>query len=73
VGYKEASLYLDGALDLQEAIRRHKNANHRLVRRQAAWFKTDDPRIRWLEAGDDAPARCVALVKDWLEARQKPL
>ena len=24
VGYREASLYLDGAIDLEEAVRRHK-------------------------------------------------
>ena len=70
VGYKEASLYLDGAIDLEEAVRRHKNANHRLVRRQGAWFKQDDPRITWLDAAADAPSRAVAAVRTWLRARQ---
>ncbi|HLF75906.1 MAG TPA: tRNA (adenosine(37)-N6)-dimethylallyltransferase MiaA [Dehalococcoidia bacterium] len=66
VGYKEASLYLDGAFDLEEAVRRHKNANHRLVRRQGAWFKSDDPRIHWLRAGPESPARGVEAVTEWL-------
>lgn len=70
VGYKEASLYLDGAIDLDEAVRRHKNANHRLVRRQGAWFKQDDPRITWLEAGTDAPSQAVEAVRTWLATRQ---
>jgi tRNA dimethylallyltransferase len=70
VGYKEVSLYLDGAIDLEEAVRRHKNANHRLVRRQAAWFKQDDPRITWVESGDDAAIRAVALAGQWLAQLQ---
>lgn len=69
VGYKEASLYLDGELDLTEAIMRHKNANHRLVRRQAAWFKAEDPRITWLQSGPDSADACVRLVQGWLTAR----
>ncbi len=71
VGYKEASRFLGGALDLPEAIRRHKNANHRLVRRQGAWFKPNDGRICWVEAGADAPQRCVDLVRQWLTSRQQ--
>jgi tRNA dimethylallyltransferase len=68
VGYKEASQHLDGEFDLEEAIRRHKNANHRLVRRQDAWFKAADPRIVWLDAGPQAAKRCVELARSWLQA-----
>ncbi|HEX5141339.1 MAG TPA: tRNA (adenosine(37)-N6)-dimethylallyltransferase MiaA [Dehalococcoidia bacterium] len=70
VGYKEVSAYLDGDYDLAEAVRRMKNANHRLVRRQNAWFKEDDARIRWVDAGPDAATRCVEAVKAWLEAQE---
>jgi tRNA dimethylallyltransferase len=66
VGYKEASLYLDGEIDFDEAVRRHKSANHRLVRRQGAWFREGDPRIRWLDAGNDAASRAVDTVRMWL-------
>ena len=66
VGYKEVSLYLDGAIDYAEAVRRMKHANHRLVRRQNAWFKADDARIRWVDAGPEAPQTCVELVRAWL-------
>jgi tRNA dimethylallyltransferase len=68
VGYKEVSAYLDGAYDLEEAMRRHKNANHRLVRRQAAWFKPTDARILWLGADETSPARAVEATRTWLEA-----
>jgi len=66
VGYKEVSLYLDGAFDYDEAVRRMKHANHRLVRRQNAWFKPDDARIRWVAAGPEPPQTCVELVRAWL-------
>jgi tRNA dimethylallyltransferase len=69
VGYKEVSAHLDGEFDLDEAIRRHKNANHRLVRRQNAWFRESDERIRWLEAGPDAPRQAVAAAHDWLRTQ----
>ena len=70
VGYKEISQHLDGEFDLQEAIRRHKNANHRLVRRQNAWFKQTDSRIRWLDAGPAVGQRCVALAREWLQSNR---
>jgi hypothetical protein len=40
------------------------------VRRQGAWFKQDDPRIRWLDAGADAPSRAVEAVRAWLSNGQ---
>jgi tRNA dimethylallyltransferase len=66
IGYKEVSAYLDGEYDLDEALRRTKNANHRLVRRQGAWFKPDDPRITWIEGGEGAGERAVSAVQAWL-------
>jgi tRNA dimethylallyltransferase len=69
VGYKEVSQYLDGDYDLTEAVRRHKNANHRLVRRQNAWFKQTDPRIAWVDAGADSASQCLNLTREWLRQR----
>ncbi|HEX5369654.1 MAG TPA: tRNA (adenosine(37)-N6)-dimethylallyltransferase MiaA [Dehalococcoidia bacterium] len=66
VGYKEVSAYLDGEYDFDEAVRRMKNANHRLVRRQDAWFKQTDARIHWLDAGPDAAAGAIEQAKSWL-------
>ncbi len=69
VGYKEVSAYLDGEYDLDEAIRRHKNANHRLVRRQNAWFKETDARIRWLDVTPETPKEAVGVARGWLKAQ----
>jgi tRNA dimethylallyltransferase len=65
-GYREIGDYLDGEYDLDEAMRRTKNAHHRLVRRQGAWFRDTDPRIHWLDAGPDAPSKAVEAVREWL-------
>jgi tRNA A37 N6-isopentenylltransferase MiaA len=35
------------------------------VRRQANWFKADDPRIHWIDAGPDAEAEIIALIERW--------
>ena len=68
-GYREICAYLDGEYDLDEAVRRMKNAHHRLVRRQAAWFRDTDPRIHWLEAGPDAAASAIEQARAWLATR----
>ena len=52
-GYRELGQHLAGELSLEEAVSRTKTQTHRLARRQYAWFKASDPRIRWLQA--DAP------------------
>jgi tRNA dimethylallyltransferase len=72
VGYREASEYLDGKIDPPEAIRLHKLANHRLVRRQNAWFKPADPRIIWIDAGESASSRCIEAAKAWLAGLPVP-
>ena len=51
-GYRELGQYLDGEMSLEEAVERTKTQTHRLARRQYAWFKLSDPRIRWLDADD---------------------
>jgi tRNA dimethylallyltransferase len=66
VGYKEISLYLDGSISLPEAIQRTKFANHKLARGQAAWFKSADPRIEWLDALSSPNESAIGRVERWL-------
>jgi tRNA dimethylallyltransferase len=66
IGYRQVSDYLDGAISLDEAVVRTKTETHRLVRMQANWFRADDERIHWVEAGEDAAAACAAIVSRWL-------
>ena len=47
IGYREISAYLNHELSLDEAIRLIKQRTRNFVRRQANWFKTNDPQIHW--------------------------
>ena len=49
-GYRELGQHLAGEMSLEEAVQRTKYQTHRLARRQYAWFKPADPRIKWLDA-----------------------
>lgn len=66
IGYREVSDYLDGRLSLEEAVERTKRATHRLARQQGAWFKEEDARIHWLEAGPAATAAAIVATRAWL-------
>lgn len=52
IGYAEAARVVTGEWDLPTAIERTKIATHRLIRMQAAWFRSDDPRIEWVPGHD---------------------
>ncbi len=50
IGYREIAAYLEGEIDLEEAIRLIKRQTRIYVRRQANWFKETDPEIKWFDA-----------------------
>ncbi|MCL5428774.1 MAG: tRNA (adenosine(37)-N6)-dimethylallyltransferase MiaA [Chloroflexi bacterium] len=52
IGYGQLVAHLEGKITLDEAIAQIKHATRMFVRRQANWFKRDDPEIHWFEAGD---------------------
>lgn len=64
VGYGEILSYLEGHLSLEEAVDRAVRRTRRLARRQLSWFRRD-PRVRWLEAGDNALAVAGAVLGEW--------
>jgi tRNA dimethylallyltransferase len=64
IGYQEIAAYLSGTITLEEATIQMKRLTHQFVRRQANWFKENDPNIHWLEAGDDNLSRGLALLAD---------
>lgn len=63
VGYRELAQCLLGKMTWEEVLPRVKAANHRLARHQYAWFRLSDPRIHWLEAGEEALPKAIALVR----------
>lgn len=53
IGYKEVGMFLTGLISFDEAINSMKRRTRALVRRQANWFKPDDPTIRWAHPDED--------------------
>ncbi|MRR29100.1 tRNA (adenosine(37)-N6)-dimethylallyltransferase MiaA [bacterium] len=63
IGYREICAYLDGKISLNEAVILMKRLTRDYIRRQANWFKQNDPTIHWLEAGPDATAQASQLIE----------
>jgi tRNA dimethylallyltransferase len=50
IGYREMIAYLQGKYGLEEAVAEIKRHTRIFVRRQANWFKPNDPGIHWFES-----------------------
>ena len=63
IGYKEVIAMLCGEIDREEAIRLMKRRTRQYVRRQANWFKENDPQIEWfkMESGIDEKIKSFIL------------
>jgi tRNA dimethylallyltransferase len=64
IGYREITGYLTGKHTLDEAVMLIKRNTRQYIRRQANWFKADDPRIAWFPAGDDLVERMSVYLKE---------
>jgi tRNA dimethylallyltransferase len=51
LGYKQIGQYLNGELNLAEAVQKMKNETHRFARHQYAWFRLNDEAIHWFHVG----------------------
>ncbi|PKO07675.1 MAG: tRNA (adenosine(37)-N6)-dimethylallyltransferase MiaA [Chloroflexi bacterium HGW-Chloroflexi-3] len=58
IGYRELAGYVQGENTLDEAVILMKRNSRTYVRRQANWFKANDPNIVWFE-GDELDSRKV--------------
>jgi len=59
LGYQQVLRFLDGEWSLERAREETARATRRFARRQESWFRRD-PRIRWLDLGQDLTARALA-------------
>ena len=62
IGYREIAAHLEGAMTLEEAVRRMRQATRLFVRRQANWFRATDPSICWFTPAEGYEAGVV----EWL-------
>ena len=66
IGYRQIIQYLQGKIELDEAILLMKRITRQFVRRQANWFKLDDPEIHWFEIGPETLTRIEAEIQSFL-------
>ncbi len=63
VGYREVAAYVQGSITLEETAERVKGATHRLIRRQATWFKATDERIAWSPDASSLAANALRTLR----------
>jgi len=66
IGYREIGQYLMGKITLEEAIFKIKTGTHRFIRHQYAWFRLEDKRMRWWEAGETKEEEVETTIKEIL-------
>jgi len=63
IGYGEIILYLQGEISYEDAVALIKRNTRIFVRRQANWFKPDDPRINWFDASPDLVEKMESFIR----------
>jgi tRNA dimethylallyltransferase len=66
IGYAEMVAYLQGRITLEEAVASIRRRTRIFVRRQANWFKQNDPDIHWFQVSDGKVEEMVKLAQNWL-------
>ncbi len=66
IGYAQLAAYLCGEMDLSSAVVEIRRLSRQFVRRQANWFKADDPEIQWFDAEAGVEERISAVIERWL-------
>ena len=65
IGYREMIDVLEGRISLEEAIVLMKRKTREYVRRQANWFKLNDPNIHWFDAGQTSAEFICGIYPFW--------
>jgi tRNA dimethylallyltransferase len=66
LGYRECAAVLRGKMSLEEAKTQMRRATRIFVRRQANWFKEDDPQIHWFRMDEHTPSEVEAHLRKCL-------
>jgi tRNA dimethylallyltransferase len=66
IGYHQIIQYVQGDIQLDEAVMLMKKLTRQYVRRQANWFSLDSPDIHWFPAGPNIPDEMEAVIEDFL-------
>ncbi|MEA3325735.1 MAG: tRNA (adenosine(37)-N6)-dimethylallyltransferase MiaA [Chloroflexota bacterium] len=63
IGYREIIQYLQGEISYEEVVVLMKRNTRTFIRRQANWFKPDDPRITWFFANEHLADEMETLIR----------
>ena len=66
IGYRQMVQVIQGEITLEEAVTLMKRLTRQFVRRQANWFKFDDPNIHWFRAGAVAAAEMEMVLGQFI-------
>jgi tRNA dimethylallyltransferase len=67
IGYRQIGEFLLGHPTLEEAVAEMRKLTRQFVRRQANWFKAEDPDIEWNDVGEGLADRLVDRINSWLQ------
>ncbi len=71
IGYREGVAVLRGEMSIEEAKAQMRRRTRAFVRRQANWFKEDDPAILWFDAGqENVIERIEARIREWMRGEE---
>lgn len=66
IGYRQLAQVVLGELSLEEARQKIRSASRKFVRRQANWFKPDDPQIAWFDMQPGVVDALETRLRRWL-------
>jgi tRNA dimethylallyltransferase len=67
IGYRECIRVLNGSMDVEQAKVEMRRLTRIFVRRQANWFKLNDPSIHWFEAGQVKVEEIEKIIRSFLK------
>jgi tRNA dimethylallyltransferase len=70
IGYRQMVRVLAGEYTMEEAVLEMRRLTRQFVRRQANWFKADDPGIHWFDLSEDLEGSVLRLIRSWLAEPQ---
>ncbi len=71
IGYREVIQYLHGDCSLEDAKILMRRKTREFIRRQANWFKPEDPAIEWVSMTPDPLEQITRSVMVWYEGTEK--
>lgn len=66
IGYRQLAHVVRGDMSLEEAKQQIRSASRQFVRRQANWFKADDPNIIWFGMAPGVVETIELRLSRWL-------